>query len=108
MITLIELAFFLGCEVERNGKRGYTLTGINTGDDSLNPVGIVSKDGFPYWVKPESIKPALRPFSDMTEEEAGRKVDAQITAYLTGRHFDVFDWIGQGLAIDATKKEVEP
>ena len=68
-LTAADLALYLGCEVEWTGERGYFLAGINTGQENFNPVGLVSEQMEPVWVKFDEIKPILRPLSDMTERE---------------------------------------
>lgn len=119
-LTARDLALFLGCEIEWMGERGYTLTGINTGDEYINPVGL-KKGEYHYWANIENVRPVLRPFSDMTPDErfamsdfenqpgaSFRTYEALRTQYALSRGFDVFDWIPAGLAVDATEKEVEP
>lgn len=69
-LTAADLALCLGCEVEWMGERGYFLAGINTGQENFNPVGLVSEQMEPVWVKFDEITPILRPLSDMTETEA--------------------------------------
>lgn len=69
-LTAADFALYLGCEVEWMRERGYFLAGINTGQENFNPVGLVSEQMEPVWVKFDEITPILRPLSDMTEEEA--------------------------------------
>lgn len=143
-LTARDLALFLGCEIEWMGERGYTLTGINTGDEYLNPVGL-KKGEYHYWSNIENVRPVLRPVSAMTEQEARRAYEIEngkawlvppeqsclilywakfaerhvpnakaslgapaVWAYFLSIGLDVFGWIPAGLAVDATKKEVEP
>lgn len=113
-----DLALYLGCEVEWTGERGYFLAGVNTGQENFNPVGLVSEQMEPVWVKYDEITPILRPLSDMTEDEKNEVLricekdrrfkssvnyEAIRTRYLLSRHFDLFGWIDAGLAIDKTK-----
>lgn len=63
----------------------------------------------------EDIKPILRPLSDITDEEVSHWTDlyepgvhsmkkhAIRTLYLLNQHFDLFDLIESGQAIDKTK-----
>ncbi len=80
-------------------------------------------DNSTYTLHPEMLyasikdgdKPILRPLSDMTEDESEFVADAawqgkptiymnaEITAYLLSKHFDLFGLIEAGLAIDKTK-----
>lgn len=120
-LTARDLALFLGCEIEWMGERGYTLTGINTADEYINPVGL-KKDELHYWANIENVRPILRPFSDITDQELqeNRKVylaaeqQYGVSQNAAGiRHWisiglDLFGWIPAGLAVDATKKEVQP
>lgn len=71
-----------------------------------------------------SIKPVLRPLSDMTEEEGATlsliessvesegvkqlEVEASKIVYLLSCGFDLLGFIESGLAIDKTKQPVEP
>lgn len=77
-------------------------------------------------VELKDVKPILRPLSDMTEEERVEydrlqvvcysvnlfydqvKTDATLTNFLLSKHFDLFDLIPAGLAIDKTKLNVVP
>jgi hypothetical protein len=121
MIELKQLAFFIGseCLIDGQSNQRRILCGITT---TLLRVCDPAAPNITWPIERRRIKPILRPFSDMTEEEneyvqsivnrAGlgysAKYAAEITAYLASRHFDLFGWIEQGLAIAATKKEVEP
>ena len=69
-LTAQELALYLGCEVEWLGERGCNLAGINTADQSFNPVGLVYSNGLTIWTPERAVKPILRPLSDMTLDEA--------------------------------------
>ena len=120
-LTAQDLALYLGCDVEWLGERGCTLAGINTADQSFNPVGLVYSNGLTIWTPERAVKPILRPLSDITEPEemeVQNMVDqmgvgynaihgAQITGFLLSRHFDLFGWIESGLAIDKTKIETK-
>jgi hypothetical protein len=99
--------------------------------DTFNDVTIeltpMSYAGYtqPRWYKDEDsqIKPLLRPLSSMTEEEGiesetewnkGRTLGDSVgqalnmanafrIKYLLSKHFDLFDLIEKGLALDSTK-----
>lgn len=104
-------AMYLGCEVET--AAGYGNIYSVSADFARVNFG---------WQKPmeylgfDEIKLVLRPLSDMTEEEnthvqaivdrMGAVHDAanmaEITAYLTSKHFDLFGLIESGLAVEKT------
>lgn len=76
-----------------------------------NPIMTIDK--FKHFIY-SGYKPILRPMSDMTEEERGwyliinnanhskEQCDANNTAWLLQKHFDLFDLIKSGQAIDKT------
>lgn len=139
-LTPRDLALFLGCEVEWMGEPGYISTGVNTGDERLNPIGL-QKNSYQYWARVDEVRPVLRQLVDITEQEARRAYEIahgtvwdtddsckeylfepatrnikpikialgkpEVWAYFLSICLDVFGWIPAGLAVDATKKEVE-
>lgn len=50
----------------------------------------------------EDVFPILRPLSDMTVEEDNHRNTGFATAFLLSKHFDIFELIEAGLAIDKT------
>lgn len=129
-LTVADFALIIGCECQlfwRNldGSFEYERTGILIGvrpeDERKNGLlfSVLSSNSNPQELayKYSEAKPVLRPLSDMTEEEeveVQNHVDkmglgynamqgAEITRYLLSRHFDLFNWIPAGLAIDKTK-----
>lgn len=121
-LTTNDLALFLGCQVE------YTNSKFNNAPErtELNTLMLDWFTSNPYIT---SVKPILRPLSDIKKEEAqqvgttpnGLNRDLQTFKacgimwmpedffYLLSCNFDLFNWIEQGLAIDATKvQEVKP
>ena len=120
-LTAADLALYFGCEVEWLGERCSFVFGVNATDKSFNPIRLVNSDGHTIWVLEKTIKPILRPLSDMTEDEnenAQKIVDAggwgyeaaiaaELTVYLLSIGIDLFGWIDAGLAIDKTKLETK-
>lgn len=112
ILKAIDFRFFMGCMcITSDG----TKTCIDMIDTNLNVV--VVSGGVDY--EPSLIKPILRRFENLSRHEVEQlnklwpkenikrttfdsiKLDADIINYLTSLHVDVFDWIDQGLAIDA-------
>lgn len=120
------LHLYLGCEVEVTDESESwtkTLTGFETRDNGsytawCNITGYNSHNGY-------SVKPILRPLSDMTEEEKEELEEYQyddnvvtlekygtvIQSYvpiiferMLEMQFDLFGLIEAGIAIDKTKK----
>lgn len=113
------LHLYLGCRVDYNGIKGL-LTKVDIGH-RLCQVDISNMMGQNFSVRMDEVKPILRPLSSMTEEEKeesekvyvdmqdkadaeGHICDAEIWAehsrWLLSKHFDVFQLIEYGLAIE--------
>lgn len=110
-LTAKQLALYLGCEVEYKGEVA-TMYGVHTNQIMLSvvdhPHGEVCRSS--------EIKPLLRRLESMKGDESmelalgmklqnadgyeGFKEEAERTAYLLSKHFDLFGWIDSGLALD--------
>jgi len=119
-LTAKELALYLGCECQYVDGLIFELCGIVNIFGEPHAEGRISSNktsAYPL----STVKPILRPLSDMTEEEdkechnimfgefAEKVKDKYIIhyegkkiAYLLSKHFDLFGWIEAGLAIDKT------
>jgi hypothetical protein len=114
------LHLYIGCNVQWNKARGFTLTKVNW---LFNEFEIdQDESGYTETFNEKTvheIKPILRPLSDMTEEEChtlgwaylnsnGNKIlnhspeylNPEDFKYLLSRGFDLFGLIESGLAID--------
>ena len=112
------LHYYLGCEVSYDGKT-WTLHMVSKKYAYLRR----GKEGIDKnTIHLHEAKICLRPLSDMTEEERKEHDDlflpspsgqkgwyeetywqARKTAWLLSKHFDLFDLISSGQAIDKTK-----
>jgi len=125
------LHLYLGCNimVERPGKDGnntanrtvlagpYKLVAIGISDNNR----VIKLDGYTPTAT-DTIKPVLRPLSDMTEAEAiefgwmrlftlehfieNKLYKPELFAHLLARHFDLLNLIEEGLAADITKMSI--
>ncbi len=124
-LTVQDLAMFIGCEVEvyysnpiwiKEKHPKYKLNGVNIKD---NEISIESYTGVPMWYSLDSgweyLKPVLRHLSDMTEQEELMLRPFRVYNFSEGQRrwnetpdslrilismrFDIFGWIGKGLAI---------
>jgi len=121
------LALYLGCEVEC--KDGFTrqLIGICRSNDDENEIRIqtrMDERSNVLWFDEGEVKPLLRKLESMTEEDkkelcivcdwpdwktvlinsSGRYTPSQFT-YLLSKHFDLFNYIAEGLALDKNLKD---
>ena len=112
-LSAADFALYLGCEcITPYGFQG-TLISVFIRDNTVTLECNETRGG--WFIK--DVLPILRPLSDITDEEemeVQNHVDkmglgynavqgAEITRYLLSRHFDLFEWIPAGLAIDKTK-----
>lgn len=120
---------YLGCKMKRvdhfsNTEKIQTLHSVD-----INNQYFVS-DGFSHWFPVQnSFKPILRKWADRTADEVWHianlkllveklpmqstemiipRFDSELMAYLLYRHFDLFDLIESGQAIDATTLTPNP
>ena len=113
-LTAADLAFYLGAECEVK----YNIEGFRYYED--NGTCLISGNIITEFGRKElTIKPILRPLSDMTVAEKNNYIWDTIPEYtdfqglvkhispvflwLMRQHFDLFGWIEAGLAIDKTK-----
>ena len=108
----IDFRFFIGCPCYVQGTERSLISTVEGVSASA-----VIVDGKTY--HPEAVKLVLRSFDSLSRHEVEQlnklwpnepikrtvegsiQMDAEIINYLTLLHIDVFDWIYQGLAIDA-------
>lgn len=126
------LHLYLGCSVMVERKGNDTNNTVNktvlAGPYKLVAVGIsdnkrvLKLDGYNP-VATDTIKPVLRPLSDMTEDEAiefgwmrlftlehfidKKLYQPDFFAHLLARHFDLLNLIEEDLAVDVTKMNIE-
>jgi hypothetical protein len=113
------LHLYLGCDVhiaELNVT--HKLTGISF-DDTLRQLWCYFENTDTGYAPIEKCKPILRPLSDMNRDETihyqeylmsmpinniidAYRIQGEQVAYLLSKHFDLFQLIEAGLAIDAT------
>jgi len=114
-LKAIDFRFFIGCScliMDSEHPIPSTIEGI---DEHLNMI-ISERVNFP----PNEIKLILRRFESLSRHEVQElnklwpnesikrttfgsiQLDAEITNYLTSLYVDVFGWIDQGIAIDAS------
>jgi hypothetical protein len=116
-LTVQDLAMYLNCDCQITSSKIPDMRNkwfSSVGDTvKIEPVLLLTIiQGF------MEVKPILRPLSDMTEGEKFELQDisgwvdythylkmglisAPMFKYLTGKGFDLFDWIEQGLAISS-------
>lgn len=95
------LPFYIGCDV-KVGNIATAKLAYESGEDEISVRRVL--------LQPDTFKLILRPLSSMTQEEMtelkGNPLSCSFTPsqfrYLLSKHFDVFDLIEAGLAIDAT------
>lgn len=121
-LTAKELALYLECEcttaqwfLNDTGSRVLIGMDIETGEVR------VKLDRGAFWLPARDVKPILRPLSDMTEQEKNEynmmqpdlsglwiNLNAKRTVWALSKHFDLFGWIEQGLAIDKSTLTSSP
>lgn len=112
------LHLYLGCECRLgNSDLKNWLTAVQ----SDSPLVVLRNENDMRrgnFVDPKNVKPILRPLGDMTENEkyynneidsfhssnhiSQKQREAERTLWLLSKHFDLFNLIDAGLAIDAT------
>jgi hypothetical protein len=105
------LHLYLGCKIVFNDDMVWILSGVHRFYAILDggAFGVIKVTDY------STIKPILRPLSNMTEDEimewrlinAGSQMptiqqSAEEVKHLLSKHFDLFGLIEAGLAIDAT------
>lgn len=125
------LHLYLGCSVMveqlKNNSNNTANKTVLTGPYKLIAVDlsdnnrVIKLDGHTL-VATDTIKPVLRPLSDMTEDEAiefgwmrlftlehfidKKMYNPGAFAHLLAKHFDLLNLIEEGLAVDATKMNI--
>ena len=120
-LSIQDFALYLGapCEIVAAGLMASEIGVIEAVSAQR---GSVRSQGL--YFPPEQVKPILRPLSSLTESEKDelwhvnfsrgvREMDSlyngigtpEIWRWLLAHHFDLFGWIEQNLAIDATKTQ---
>lgn len=122
------LQLYLGCEAMYGGygdpERKIMILGVSLKDGvqfQFSDNGVIDTDPYPGWMS----KLILRPLSSMTKEEEVEIVKLaydcengrpnlklaiasagypEVFRYLLSKHFDLFNLIPDGLAIDKTKQ----
>jgi len=115
-LKAIDFRFFIGCSCYIMDSDKPVLSTIEGIDNTLNTIISERVD-----YAPNLIKLILRRFDSLSRHEiedlnklwpnenikrtvtGSILIDAEIINYLTSIHVDVFDWIDQGLAVDAGK-----
>jgi len=99
------LHLYLGCQCQAKYYYGKDWLHVKLTGNVL--AELEQTEGFTYQI--EFIKPELRPLSDMTEEEAIEHIHISNEQgvydgfrYWLSKHFDLFNLIPEGLALDAT------
>lgn len=100
---------YLGCKCKcEKGTMIYTLSSIDRKGMAL----FSDSFGNEMWLSPDKWKPLLRKLDSMTEEERGEfyslnnthhnkeQCEARNTFYLLSKHFDLFNLIESGEALD--------
>lgn len=117
------LHLYIGCEVKTTGGKFGKLVSVST--DGMAIIVYGGEDPRGRVIMQSAIIPILRTLSDMTEEEKDKyysfwaniisknpkqimKLDAQTTIYLLSKHFDLFDLIPAGLALNAAHLNNKP
>lgn len=128
-LNAIDFRFFIGCPCNIKGYNDQTIasatiSGVNSSLDRVIAC-VVGIGTLALGHHPSEIKPILRRFETLSRHEVEElnklwpkenierttfgsiQLDADIINYLTSLHVDVFGWIDQGLAIDASYNTIE-